>query len=277
MSGYQEELTALRQYRDGKVPFSSATFRQAKMSNLAERPKELLSSSKRRNSIRPIDRAAVPFAPLIDSNAEEEEEEKEKEENNSRPGSSSAVFSSIDEDSFPATVPASPAGNTDTDTGDSNSRGDTGDNNIRGEGGDRVVPAVSVPVFVPPAVPVSVSVPVSSAEQHDRLAATVRVLMDTLEEQGALRVQLEDSLIAQSLTQRGRERHTQTQRHRERDIDTHTETQEQIQAHAHAREGGEEEVQIRLRGTLLELEKTVQQVSRRGSKRIIGVFMSHGL
>ena len=53
MSGYEAELTALRQYRDGKTPFSRDSFRQVKKSNLPERPKEVLTASKRRNSIRP--------------------------------------------------------------------------------------------------------------------------------------------------------------------------------------------------------------------------------
>ncbi len=53
MSDYQEELTALRKFRDGRVPFSSDSFRKVKSSH-PELPKETIMASRRRNSIRPL-------------------------------------------------------------------------------------------------------------------------------------------------------------------------------------------------------------------------------
>lgn len=210
MSGYEAELTALRQYRDGKTPFSSDSFRQAKKSNLPERPKEVLTASKRRNSIRPAGleggggegkTTTVKSEPISLDNKNNNNED----DNDSR---AALLWQSVSQQAPVSMSSPSPSLST----------------------------SASASVSSPP---------VSSLQYHDRLTATAQILMETLLEQGALRAQLLD---AQTQSQSQRE----TDRDRDRDKQRGTPGEEKKE-----KEG---EVHIRLRGTLLELEKTVQKV-----------------
>lgn len=229
MSAYQDELIALRNFRDGKIPYSRDTFRQAKKSTLQEKPTEIASSSKRRNSIRPIDRAALALvvAPDISSRGDKDSVVDaisdssvcvaQAEESSPLPpvvSTCSAVFQAVlDQDNECDSIDNDTINNTSNSTLSSSSN----DENKRTYIYNKSTPNIGI----------------SSTVEHDRLAATVRVLMETLQEQTLLR-----GALAQC-------------QERSRDSnDGHDPINEKAG-----------EVQTRLRGALLELERTVQKVT----------------
>ena len=198
-SVFQQELSALRKFRDGGTRFSSDTVRLVKSSLPPSIPQATVSSSKRRHSIRPAVENQTPSweSSRGDSSPSEELATKGKE---IEPKDESHLRDN----------PPEEQGERSTSQTISHVENESGGARPSTESSRKVSPY-----------------PITSMEQHDRLTATVGILMDTLTEQGGLRALLEQALDPGEVPP----------------------------------SYSADDANIRLRGTLLELEKTVQKVS----------------